>query len=417
MSYTPRLVDAEIKELLETMGIVLIEGPKAAGKTETARRLAKTEIKLATDENHRILAKVAPESLLVGDEPILIDEWQLVPELWAYTKEVVDRSQKKGQFILTGSAVPKDDVTRDVNALRVGRLLIRPMSLLETGHSTGKVSLAELFDGAVPTTTDPGITLQGIAERVCVGGWPGVQSLTVPRAQKAMKHYISEITGHDVQIASGINFNKDNVSKVLRSLARNVGTKVSIKTISADAGGKNTPLHDNTTTGYLNSLSRVFITENSPAWTPELRSKVRVQGQETRYFIDPSLAVAAVGASPGVLIGGQIKYFGFLFENLVVRDVRCYMQSLFGEVRQYRDEQDREVDIILVLPDNRWAAIEVKLGVGQVEEAAGDLLAFRERIDTDAQGFPVFMAVVTATGPAYERADGIFVIPIGALGP
>lgn len=417
MSYMPRLVDAEIEELLKTMGIVLIEGPKAVGKTKTARQWAKTEIKLDIDENARILAKTAPENLLVGEVPILIDEWQLVPELWAYTKDVADISQKKGQFILTGSTVPKDDVTRDVNALRVGRLLIRPMSLFETGHSTGTVSLADLFDGAAPTTPDPGLSLHQVAERVCVGGWPNVQGLTVERAQRAMKHYVNEITGHDVQLASGTNFNKDNVSKVLRSLARNVGTKVSISTIAADAGGKNTPLHRTTTTDYLNSLSRVFITENSPAWTPELRSSVRVRGQETRYFIDPSLAVAAAGASPRVLISGQIKYFGFLFENLVVRDVRCYMQSLFGEVRQFRDEKDREVDIIIVLPNNRWAAMEVKLGVGQVEEAAEGLLAFKNRIDTEAQGEPVFMAVVTATGPAYVRSDGVFVIPIGALGP
>lgn len=417
MTYIQRLVDAEIEELLKTMGIVLIEGPKAVGKTETARRKAKTVIRLDIDENARILAQNSPDVLLVGEVPILIDEWQLVPELWAHTKVEADKRQEKGQFILTGSAMPADDVTRDVNALRVGRLLIRPMSLWESGHSTGSVSLTALFSGATPSSPDPGLSLPEVAERTCVGGWPSVQGLTVARAQIAMKQYISEIASHDVQMASGIKFNKDNVTKVLRSLARNIGTKASIDTIRADAGTKNAPLSWSVTSNYLDSLKRVFVTENSPAWAPELRSKIRVRGQETRYFIDPSLATAAIGASPQVLLRGQIKFFGFLFENLVVRDVRCYMQSLHGEVRQFRDEKGREVDIIIVLPDNSWAAIEVKLGVGQVEQAAIDLLDFKRKIDTLAQGEPVFMAVVTATGPAYVRPDGVFVIPIGALRP
>lgn len=417
MEYIPRLVDAEILDLLQTMGIVLIEGPKAVGKTESAIQVAKTVVRLDIDENARNLAKVAPQTLFTGEVPILFDEWQLVPELWAHTKVEADKRKLKGQFILTGSSIPVDDVTKDVNALRVGRLKIRPMSLFESGHSNGKVSLMALMAGKKPASVDPGLTLNDVAERVCIGGWPGVQDLTPERAQRAMKFYLNEIAGREVQQVSGINFNKANVMKVLKSLARNVGTKVSENKIAVDAGSKAASLSRRVTSNYLEALDRVMITENSPSWTPELRSQLRVNGQVTRYFIDPSLAVAAIGVSPSVLVGGQIKFFGFLFENLVVRDVRCYMQSLYGEVMQFRDEKDREVDIIIVLPDNSWAAIEVKLGVSQVDKAAADLLAFRGRVNVEAQGEPAFLAVVTATGPSYVREDGVYVIPIGVLGP
>lgn len=417
MAYTRRLVDDELSELLETVGFVLIEGPKAVGKTESAKQVAKTVVRLDIDENARILAKVAPETLLMGDVPILIDEWQLVPELWAKVKVEVDTRQLKGQFILTGSSIPDDDVTLDTNAGRVGRLKMRPMTLFEMGHSSSTVSLSNLMSNKKPTAQDPGLTLHDIAELVCIGGWPGVQGLSPDRAQRAMKSYLVEIAGKDVQRVSGKKFNKANVLKVLKSLARNVGTKASDTTIASDAGTKSAPLSRQVVANYLEALDRVMVTEDNPPWTPQLRSKTRVNGSATRYFIDPSLAVAAIGASPTVLLGGQIKLFGFLFENLVVRDLRCYMQAIYGEVKQYRDDAGDEVDVILVMPDNSWAAIEVKLGVNQVDAAAAGLLAFRRKIDIDASGEPIFMAVVTATGPAYVREDGIYVIPIGALRP
>lgn len=417
MSYKQRLVDAELQELLETMGVVLIEGPKAVGKTASALQIAKTVVRLDIDENARAVAAVSPGTLLLGDVPVLIDEWQLAPELWAHAKTEADKRDLKGQFILTGSSVPSDDITRDTAAMRVGRLKMRPMSLFETGHSSGAVSISALMKGDKPISVDPGLSLEDIAERVCVGGWPSIQSLSATRAMKAVKMYIGEIASKDVQRVSGIRFSKVNVTKVLKSLARNVGTKVSENKIAADAGTKTTPLSRRVTANYLEALDRVMITENSPSWTPELRSHIRINGTPTRYFIDPSLAVAAIGASPTVLLGGQIKLFGFLFENLVIRDLRCYMQSLYGEVMQYRDEKGCEVDAILVMHDNRWAAIEVKLGVRQVDDAAASLLAFKNKIDLDAQGEPAFMAVVTATGSAYVRKDGVYVIPIGTLCP
>ncbi|MBI3429455.1 MAG: ATP-binding protein [Actinobacteria bacterium] len=415
--YKGRIIDHELKNILSFMGFVLIEGPKAVGKTESAKQVAKTVVRLDIDENARILARTSPLTLLEGDVPLLIDEWQLAPGLWAHVKVEVDARQLPGQFILTGSSIPSDDGTRDTGAGRVGRLKIRPMTLFETGHSKGTISLAGLFSHETPSARDPGLSVRDIAERICIGGWPAFQSLEVNKARAAMKSYLFEIAGLDVQRVSGIRFNKNNVLKVLKSLARNVGTKASDSTIAKDAGSSGNPLDRKVTASYLEALERVMVTENSPAWTPQLRSRARINSSETRYFIDPALAAAASAASPSTLLAGQIKLLGFYFENLVVRDLRVYMQAFGGEVKQYRDETGLEVDIILETLDNAWAAIEVKLGVDQVDGAAASLLKFREKIDTIASGEPVFMAIVTATGPAYVREDGIYVIPIGVLGP
>ena len=417
MAYTQRLVDTELSDLLATVPFVLIEGPKAVGKTESAKRVAKTIVRLDIDESSRTLAKVAPEILMQGEAPMLIDEWQLVPELWANIKVEVDSRQLKGQFILTGSSIPVDDVTRDTGAGRVARLKMRPLSLYEIGVSNGAVSISALMAGAKPASKDPGLAMIQIAEYVCRGGWPGVQDLTLAQSQKFMKSYLGEIASRDVQRVSGRKFDKTNVMKVLKSLARNVGTKAAETTIASDAGSKSAPLSRRVVANYLDALERVMVIEDNPPWTPELRSRARVNGTPTRYFIDPALAIAALGASPQALLGGQIRLFGFLFENLVVRDLRVYMQSLGGEVKQYRDEDKLEIDIILEMPDNRWAAIEVKLGVNQVDEAAKGLLAFRQKIDTAASGEPIFMAVVTAVSAAYVREDGIYVIPVGTLCP
>lgn len=417
MAYKRRIVDDELSGLLSSMGFVLIEGPKAVGKTESAKQLAKTVVRLDTDENARILARTLPKVLLEGEAPLLIDEWQLVPKLWANVKVEVDTRQIPGQFILTGSSIPADDGTRDTGAGRVARLKMRPMTLFETGHSKGTVSVAGLFSNKTPSARDPGLSMQDITERICIGGWPAFQGLEVNKARTAMKSYLSEIAGLDVQRVSGIRFNKNNVMKVLKSLARNVGTKASDSTIAKDAGSIGNPLDRKVTANYLEALERVMVTENSPSWTPQLRSRTRINSSETRYFVDPALAAAASGASPSSLLAGQIKLLGFYFENLVVRDLRVYMQTFGGEVKQYRDESGLEVDVILETLDNAWAAIEVKLGVDQVDDAAIGLLKFKEKVDLDACGEPAFMAVVTATGPAYVREDGIYVIPIGALRP
>jgi len=418
MAYNARVVDEELWQRLSVMGAVLIEGPKAVGKTETALAVAQTVVRLDVDKVSRTLAQTDPTLLFDGAVPRLIDEWQLEVEIWSHLKVELTRRKVPGQFILTGSSVPSDDKTRDTGAGRIMRMKMRPMSLLESGHSAGSVSLSDLFAKNFATVPAPALTLQEITERVCIGGWPDFYKLSPNDAQSAMISYLSDIASLDVQRVSGVKYHKDKVMKVLESLSRNVGTKAAIQTIANDAGSKNSPLDVDVTGDYLTALDRVMVTENSPPWTPRIRTAARINGAVTRYFVDPALAVAALGLSPTVLLGPEIRLLGFLFENLVIRDLRIYMQSKGGEVRQYRDSYNNEVDAIVRLKDGRWGAVEVKLGVGQVDKAAEGLLKFKDQIiDTESSGAPDFMAVITATGPAYLREDGVYVLSIGQLCP
>ena len=418
MTYNARVVDDELWQRLSVMGAVLIEGPKAVGKTETALEVAQSVVRLDIDKVARTMAQTDPTLLFDGEVPRLIDEWQLEVEIWAHLKVELTRRKVPGQFILTGSSVPSDDKTRDTGAGRIMRMRMRPMSLLESGHSAGSVSLSDLFAKNFATVAAPALTLQEITERVCVGGWPDFYKLSVDDAQSAMISYLSDIASLDVQRVAGVKYHKDNVMKALESLSRNVGTKASIQTIAKDVGSKNSPLDVDVTGGYLTALDRVMVTENSPPWTPRIRTAARINGAVTRYFVDPALAVAALGLSPTALLSTEIELLGFLFENLVVRDLRVYMQSKGGAVRQYRDSYGNEVDAIMQLQDGSWGAIEVKLGSGQVDKAAEGLLKFKnEIIDTTTSGAPKFMAVITATGPAYMRPDGVYVLSIGQLCP
>ncbi len=417
MTYTVRIVDAQLREMLAFAGFVVIEGPKAVGKTETAKQLAKTVIRLDTDPQARELADVSPNLLLIGEPPILIDEWQLAPHLWNWVKVAVDTRQRTGEFILTGSSIPKDDGIRDSGAGRVARLKMRPMTLLETNHSSGAVSLQSLFEGQQPLSVDPGLKIQDIVNRICVGGWPNQQVMDVNTARKSMKSYLDEIANIDLQRVSGKNYNKNKVQRVLHSLARNVGTKASNSVIARDAAEDGTPLDRKIVAGYLDSLDRVMVTENNLPWTPRLRSRDRVSASSTRYFVDPAIAAAALSVSPSKLLGGEIQFLGFLFENLAIRDLRVYMQAFSGNVMQYRDETGIEVDAILENADNQWAAIEIKLGQSHIEQAASNLQKFKNKLDISACGEPQFMAVLTATGPNYVRRDGIYVLSIGSLAP
>jgi predicted AAA+ superfamily ATPase len=417
MGYLTRVIDTELGELLTTTPFVLIEGPKAVGKTESAKRVARKIVRMDIDEDARSLAKVAPEILLAGETPILIDEWQLEPNLWGYIKVESDIRQAKGQFILTGSSLPTDEATRDTATGRVSRLKIRPMSLYESGNSHGQVSLSQLFKGINPKVADVGTSIAAITDLICKGGWPSVQELEVSKARTAMKAYVEELTGMDIQRATGVAYNKQNVLKTLKSLARNVGTRVSESKIAVESGTEGNPVDRKTVANYLQALERVMIIENNPPWSPNLRSPLRLTASPVRFFIDPSIAVAALGATPTQLLGPQIKLLGFLFENLVARDVRVYAQSMGGRVMQYRDETGDEIDLIVESGDGTWAAIEVKLGLDQIDKAASQLLKIRNKLNTQLSGEPSFMAVITVKGSAYKRADGVFVIPISTLGP
>jgi predicted AAA+ superfamily ATPase len=401
---------------LSAVGAVVIEGPKACGKTATARQIAASEVLLDVDANARQAIAVDPTLVLDGPTPRLIDEWQIEPTIWNHVRRAIDERSNPGQFILTGSAVPPDDITRHTGAGRITRLRMRPMSLIETGRSTGRVSLTELLEGAMRPSPDPGLKLADLVEEVALGGWPGLRGRSVPNGLIAVRDYLDEIARVDVGRVDATHRDPNRVARLLQSLARNVATHAAATTLAKDTGGTEGPLKDDTVREYLGALERLMVVEDQPAWAPHLRSKYRLRTAPKRHFVDPSLAVAALRATPDQLLR-DLNLFGFLFESLVVRDLRVYAQAVDAQVSQYRDSGNLEIDAIVQTGDSRWIALEVKLGQGQVDHAAANLTRFAERIDIAKCGRPALLGVIVATGYGYRREDGVAVIPIGALGP
>lgn len=416
MIYRPRIIDAELVARLSATGAVVIEGPKACGKTATARQVAASEVLLDVDANARQAIAVDPALVIDGETPRLIDEWQLEPEIWNHIRRTVDDRRRPGQFILTGSAVPADDITRHTGAGRITRLRMRPMTLFETGRSNGNISLAQLLAGEPARSADPGLTVADLAEEIAIGGWPGFRGLTLDQSLRAVRDYLDEIRRVDVRRVDGTRRDPSKVGQLLRSLARNVATYAAATTLANDTGGADGPLKDDTVRAYLDALERLMIVEDQPAWAPHLRSKYVLRSAAKRHFVDPSLAVAALRATPDRLLR-DLNLFGFLFESLVVRDLRVYAQASDAHVLQYRDSNNLEVDAIVETADGGWAAFEIKLGPGQVDEGAASLSRFAKQIDTDTCGEAAALGVIVGTGYGYVRDDGIAVIPIGALRP
>jgi predicted AAA+ superfamily ATPase len=415
MVYIPRIVDAEVQARLKANGAVVIEGPKACGKTETARQQAASEVLLDVDVAAQQAAEIDPRLILDGETPRLIDEWQIVPAVWNHVRREVDSRSQPGQFLLTGSATPADDQTRHTGGLRFGRVHMRPMSFAEVGRSTAGISLAALLDGDASRSPDPGLTVHDLIEEVVRGGWPGIRELTVTDAARALRDYLDRIRRTDIEAVDGVRRDPERVQAVLLSLARNIGTQAALTRIAAEAAAPGTTVTDDTVAEYVAALTRLMIVEDQPAWNTHLRSSHRLRTTPTRHFTDPSLAVAALRASPSSLLA-DLNAFGLLFESLVVRDLRVYAQPLDGEVLHYRDQSGLEVDAIIDTGD-RWAAFEIKLGPGQVEQAAQNLSRFADRVDTEKRGEPALLGVIVGTGYGYVREDGIHVIPAGALGP
>ena len=416
MSYQSRIVEAELRLKLASTGAVVMEGPKACGKTATARQLAKSELLLDVDQNARAIGAIAPELLLDGATPRLIDEWQLEPAIWNHVRRAVDERHATGQFILTGSAVPADDITRHTGAGRLTRLRMRPMSLAETGHSTGSTSLATLLSAGPGTSKDAGLTIAKLAERIAVGGWPAFQTRTVPQALQAVRGYLDEVRRVDIGRVDGTRRDPDRVGRLLVSLARNVATYVSNSALANDTGGSEGPIKDETVAEYLIAMERLMLIEDQPAWAPHLRSRSILRAAPKRHFVDPSIAVAALRSTPDRLLA-EIGWMGFLFESLVVRDLRIYAQANDAEVRQYRDNTKLEIDAVVTAANGAWAAFEVKLGHSMIDDAAAHLLTFANRVDTTVCGKPTTLGVIVGTGYGYVRPDGVAVIPVGALGP
>lgn len=414
--YRPRLADQEIRRRLAGSGAVLVEGPKACGKTQTARQVAASEVLLDVDDRARAAAALDPSLILAGATPCLIDEWQVEPRIWNHVRRAVDDRREPGQFILAGSAVPADDASRHSGAGRISRLRMRPMSLFESGMSDGSISLRDLMAEGKASSTNT-VELAEMAEAVARGGWPAFQEMSIDVAMERVADYLEEVSRTDINRVDGAQRDPARVRRLLRSLARNVATHVATTTLAADtAEGGSEPLKRQTVAEYLTALERLFVIEDQPPWEPHLRSRSILRKSPKRHFVDPSLAAAALSASPRSLLR-DLKLFGFLFESLVVRDLRIYSQPMRGEVRQFRDNKGLEIDAV-VESGAGWAAFEVKLGgPDAIDNAAASLLKFAREIDTRRSGEPVALGVIVAGGYGYTRKDGVQVIPITALGP
>ena len=425
-NYISRVADRELARRLASAGAVVIEGPRVCGKTTTARQAASSEVLMDADPSVDEAMAVDPRLLLEGPKPRLIDEWQVEPAIWNYIRRAVDDRPGRGHFILTGSAVPPDDITRHTGAGRMSRLRLRPMSLFELAGTKdhrprkpggGGVSLKRLLRGEAAPSLKQELSLDEITELLCVGGWPGhLHAPSVKDAMVANRDYLDEICRTDIRRVDGIARDPERVRRFLSSIARNTATCATVATMVADAGGSDASLSRETAHSYLGALERLMVVEHQPPWAPHLRSRSRLRNTPKRHFADPSLAVAALGAGPEHLLR-DLQWMGFLFESMAVRDLRVYAQDSGASVYHYRDNTDLEVDAIVDGGPNRWAAFEIKLGAGRIEEAAQTLLKFADRVDTERTGEPAALGVITGSPYGYRRPDGVSVIPIGSLGP
>ncbi len=420
-NYRKRIADEILSRKLEGKGAVLIEGPKWSGKTTTAEQHASSILYMDDPERKEqniSLSELNPRRLLSGDTPRLIDEWQLAPKLWDAVRFEVDHRGEVGQFILTGSAVPPD--TRDITHTGTGRfswLTMRTMSLYESGDSTGDVSLKELFnktkdvDGSSKTND-----LDNLAFLVCRGGWPKSLDMRDEIALDQAFDYFDAVVRSDINRVDNVTKNPEKVKRLMRSYARNQGCQVPNTVLAADIGESDISINEETVASYINALKKIFVIEDMPAWNPNLRSKTAIRSSDTRYYVDPSIAVAALGIGPNDLID-DLKTFGFLFETLCIRDLRVYTDSLNGEVYHYRDKDGQECDAVIHLRDGRYGLVEIKLGGDKlINEGAKSLTALRDKIDTSKMKEPSFLMVLTGTGDyAYRRQDGVLVVPVGSL--
>ncbi|MCL2435009.1 MAG: DUF4143 domain-containing protein [Lentimicrobiaceae bacterium] len=416
-NYLPRICDSELQEALSTMGAVLIEGAKWCGKTSTAVNVAKSTLFMQDPDNTRSYQQIAdtkPSLLLEGKAPRLLDEWQMSPVLWDAVRFEVDKRALPGQFILTGSAVPADNITAHTGTGRFARILMRPMSLYESKESSGTISLADLFNGKHNIESISNLSIEQITFAICRGGFPASIGKPDKVALRMPVDYVEAIINQDISRVDGVEKNPNRVRLLLRSLARNIATMASVQTILNDVEATETSISDKTVSTYYNALRRIFVVEPLPAWSPSLRSKTAIRTSPKHHFVDPSIATAVMRINPDALLQ-DFEYFGFLFEALCARDIRIYAQHNDGEVFHFRDKTGLEADLLVQLRDGRWAAIEVKLGNKQIEEAAENLLKLKNKINTEKMQEPAFLMVLTGGQFAYRRKDGVLIVPIGCL--
>ena len=418
-SYIPRILDVLLEEYLQTFGAVNIQGPKWCGKTTTAEQKAKSIIRFQDPdqgESNRMMAEINASYLLKGAYPRLLDEWQVVPPIWDAVRLAVDNEQEEGMFILTGSSVPVDDGIHHSGTGRISRLVMRPMSLFESGESNGSVSLSSLFLSTTPIDPQKSeITIPDLAFLMCRGGWPASVNKSEKSALLIAQEYIVSLAESEVSRTSGSKKNPQRVMNLLRSYARNISTLATNESIIGDIQANDLSFSETTYYEYLNALQRLYIVEDVPAWNPAIRSKTALRSRSKHELADPSLVVAGLGLSSDVLLK-DLPFMGFVFETLCIRDLRVYSQKMGGSISYYHDRYDLECDCVLHLRDGRYALIECKMGGSGIDEGAEHLLELVRLIKLHKMQAPSFLMVLTASEIAYERPDGVKVVPIGCLG-
>ena len=421
MNYRDRIADTVLDRKLAGKGAVLIVGPKWCGKTTTAEQHSNSVLYMDDPRSrgqYLAMADMNPALLLEGETPRLLDEWQLAPKLWDAVRFEVDHRQSMGQFVLTGSAVPADMSQVSHSGIgRISRMVMRPMSLFESGESTGDVSLRALFDSCDGLMGRASLDLRSLAFAACRGGWPSAIGLPDDIALDQVADYLNAVVELDINRVDGASKDAEKVRRFMRSYARNQGSQAAYSVIKADMEkSDNAGIGVETVAAYATALREIFVVEDLPAWNPNLRSKTAIRTSDTRYFVDPSIAAAALGATPNDLIA-DLRTFGFVFETLCMRDLRVYADAMGGSVYHYRDKNGQECDAIVHLPNGSYGLIEMKLGgEGAIDEGAASLLKLEAKLDTTKMKAPSFKMVLTGVGDyAYPRRDGVLVVPIGAL--
>jgi len=417
--YLPRLIEKSIENKLSYIGAVHLEGPKWCGKSTTAAFFANTLIKLQDPivfNRYKVYAATNKYDLLYGEKPILFDEWQKIPEIWDFIRlDVDDHPGDPGRYILTGSAKPIEDRSRHSGSGRIAKIKMRPMSLFESKDSSGEVSLSELFnDRDHHIRGESRLTISDQVDLVCRGGWPGLLVSKKSKTASYIRDYYEGLVNTDIIDVDGIKRDPNRAKAVLRSYARGISTLTDYQTMVRDLENIGEGIDIKTLASYISAFEKIFIIENVEAWTPKLRSASTIRTKAKKQFVDPSIAVTALGVSAKEL-SEDMETFGFFFESMVTRDLRVYLEQLNGDVFHYRDNTGLEADCILKLDDGRWAAVEVKVGGNKIDEAAANLLKLKNRVDTKYMKNPDFLMVVYGGQHAYRRPDGVCVVPIGCL--
>ena len=421
-NYRERITDEILKRKLEGKGAVLIEGPKWCGKTTTAEQIAGSVLYMDEPEKieqNIVMASLSPKTLLAGETPRLIDEWQIAPKLWDAIRFEVDHRDELGQFILTGSAVPAD--TTEITHSGTGRitwLTMRPMSLSESGDSSGDISLGTMFNTPDNIIGKSSLSLERLAFVCCRGGWPKTLEMRDEIALEQAYDYYDAVVHNDINRADGVRKDSEKVKRLMRSYARNQGTQTPNTVLAEDTRyNDGSAINEETVASYVSALKKIFVIEDVPAWNPNLRSRTAIRTNDTRYYVDPSIAVAALGAGPNDLIQ-DLNTFGFILETLCIRDLRVYADALNGTVYHFKDKDGLECDAVVHLRNGSYGLIEIKLGGDKlINEGAETLKQLYNKIDTTKMKNPSFMMVLTGVGDyAYRRPDGVYVVPVGSLG-